>query len=57
MRTDSEEWRATCEARWCLRQDRKARHRYYARVREARGSAAVRKLIEDVKREYERGAA
>jgi len=54
MDTTSEEWRRECEARWVLQHDADWRQAYYEGVEKARGEAAARQLVEDVKRERKR---
>lgn len=50
--TWSEQHRAACEAREVMRWPGEKRREYYARVKQARGDAALAALIADVNREW-----
>ena len=54
MDTASEDFRRACEARWVLAHPDEWRQAYYADVAKARGEAAARQLVEDVKAERKR---
>lgn len=58
MDTNSEAWRAECEARWVMRLPKEERQAYYAMVKERRGEAAAQRLVADVRKLWsEKGQA